>query len=127
MCLNLILVNLCCSGKSSIVKLIQNLYEPLEGEVYIDGTPVKELSADWLCRNVSVVSQEPALFARSIKRNIIYGLEGTDEEPTQTEIEEAARLANAAEFIESLPNGYNTEVGERGIQLSGGQKQRVAM
>jgi ABC-type multidrug transport system fused ATPase/permease subunit len=114
-------------GKSSIVKLIQHLYEPIDGEVCIDGVPVKELSADWLCQNVSVVSQEPVLFARSVKRNIIYGLEGTEAEPSQEDVEEAARLANAAEFIQALPNGYDTEVGERGIQLSGGQKQRIAM
>jgi ATP-binding cassette subfamily B (MDR/TAP) protein 9 len=121
------LVGVSGGGKSSIVKLIQQLYEPLQGTVCIDGVPVKELSADWLCRNVSVVSQEPALFARSVRRNIMYGLEGTDAEPSQEEIEVAARLANAADFIESLPKGYDTEVGERGIQLSGGQKQRVAM
>jgi ATP-binding cassette subfamily B (MDR/TAP) protein 9 len=95
--------------------------------VCIDGIPVQELSADWLCRNVTVVSQEPTLFARSVRRNIIYGLEGTDDEPSQEDVEEAARLANAASFIESLPQGYETEVGERGIQLSGGQKQRVAI
>jgi ATP-binding cassette subfamily B (MDR/TAP) protein 9 len=115
------------SGKSSVVKLIQHLYEPSRGEVCIDGIPVQELSADWLCRNVTVVSQEPTLFARSVRRNIIYGLEGTDDEPSQEDVEEAARLANAASFIESLPQGYETEVGERGIQLSGGQKQRVAI
>ena len=114
-------------GKSSIVKLIQHLYEPIDGEVCIDGVPVKELSADWLCRNVAVVSQEPVLFARSVRRNIIYGLEGTEEEPGMEVIEEAARLANAADFINGLPKGYETEVGERGLQLSGGQKQRVAM
>jgi len=105
------------SGKSSVVKLLQHLYEPTGGEVCIDGIPVQELSADSLCRNVSVVSQEPTLFARTVKRNIMYGLEGTDDEPTQEEIEEAARLANAAAFIEALPNGYDTEVGERGIQV----------
>jgi ATP-binding cassette subfamily B (MDR/TAP) protein 9 len=112
------------SGKSSVVKLIQHLFEPSRGEVCIDGIPVQELSADWLCRNVTVVSQQPTLFACSVRRNIIYGLEGTDDEPSQEDVEEAARLANAASFIESLPQGYETEVGERGIQLSGGQKQR---
>jgi ABC-type multidrug transport system fused ATPase/permease subunit len=112
------------SGKSSIVKLIQHLYEPQSGSVCIDGTPVSELSPDWLCRHVAIVQQEPVLFARSIKKNIMYGLEGTEFEPSQEEIEEAARLANAASFIEALPQGYDTEVGERGIQLSGGQKQR---
>ncbi|KAL7574782.1 hypothetical protein ACA910_010628 [Epithemia clementina (nom. ined.)] len=114
-------------GKSSIMRLIQRLYEVNSGTVFIDNIPVQDLSSDWLCRNVSVVSQEPLLFARSVKRNIIYGLEGTDEEPTQEEIEEAARLANAAEFIESLPEKYDSQIGERGITLSGGQKQRLAI
>jgi len=112
------------SGKSSIVKLIQKLYIPTSGEVFIDQIPVSDLSLDWLSRNVAVVQQEPTLFARSVKKNIIYGLEGSDDEPSHEDIEEAARLANAAGFIEALPQGYDTEVGERGIQLSGGQKQR---
>ena len=106
---------------------IQRLYEPTTGTVCIDQIPVQDLSADWICRNVSVVSQEPLLFARSVKRNIIYGLEGTDEEPSQEDIEEAAKLANAAAFIESLPEQYDSEIGERGITLSGGQKQRIAI
>ena len=76
-----------------------------------------------LSRNVSIVSQEPTLFARSIKRNIMYGLEGTDSEPTDEQIEGAARLANAG-FIYDFPQKFETEVGERGVQLSGGQKQR---
>jgi ATP-binding cassette, subfamily B (MDR/TAP), member 9 len=115
------------SGKSSIVSLIQHLYEPTGGEVCIDGIPVHELSHEWLTQTVSVVMQEPTLFGRSIRRNIIYGLEGSDNEPSQEEIEEAARLSNCSSFVEKLPLGYETEVGERGIQLSGGQKQRVAI
>eukprot|EP00544_Gedaniella_sp_CCMP2646_P007542 CAMPEP_0202496076 /NCGR_PEP_ID=MMETSP1361-20130828/18841_1 /ASSEMBLY_ACC=CAM_ASM_000849 /TAXON_ID=210615 /ORGANISM="Staurosira complex sp., Strain CCMP2646" /LENGTH=912 /DNA_ID=CAMNT_0049127301 /DNA_START=111 /DNA_END=2849 /DNA_ORIENTATION=- len=115
------------SGKSSIVSLIQHLYEPADGGVYIDDNEVHELNHVWLSRNVSVVSQEPTLFARSVRRNIIYGLEGTENEPTQEEVEEAARLANASSFIERLPLGYESEIGERGVQLSGGQKQRVAI
>ena len=112
------------NGKSSMVKLIQKLYSPASGTVTIDEHPVSDLSLDWLSRNVAVVQQEPTLFARSIKKNIIYGLEGSEDEPSQEEVEEAARLANAAGFIEALPQGYDTEVGERGIQLSGGQRQR---
>jgi len=115
------------SGKSSVVSLIQHLYEPTNGEVLIDGKNVNELNPDWLAQYVSVVSQEPTLFARTVKQNIIYGLEGTDKEPSQEEVEEAARLANAAEFIEKLPLKYETDIGERGVQLSGGQKQRVAI
>jgi ATP-binding cassette subfamily B (MDR/TAP) protein 9 len=114
-------------GKSSIVSLIQNLYQIESGDVFVDGIKIHDLSPEWLCNNVAVVSQEPTLFARSIRRNISYGLEGTDREPSMEEIEEAARLANASSFIESLPQGYETDVGERGVQLSGGQKQRIAI
>ena len=102
------------SGKSSIVKLIHRLYEPSSGEVWIGGYDTKQLSLDFLSRTVSIVPQEPTLFARSVKRNIMYGLEGTSSEPSQEEIEHAARLANAASFIEALPNGYDTQVGDRG-------------
>ena len=110
------------SGKSSVMSLVQHLYEPSSGEVLIDGHKVRsfewscvvtgsfltrvrcsqvhDLSPQWLSRNISVVSQEPTLFARSIRQNIMYGLEGTEYEPTDEEIREAARLANAASFIE---------------------------
>jgi ATP-binding cassette, subfamily B (MDR/TAP), member 9 len=115
------------SGKSSVMSLLQHLYEPTSGEIKIDGRLVHNLSPQWLSRHVSVVSQEPTLFARSVRRNIMYGLEGTEFEPSDEEIREAARLANANTFIENLPFGYETEVGERGVQLSGGQKQRVAI
>jgi len=114
-------------GKSSIVSLIQNLYQTTSGDVFIDGIKIHDLSPDWLSQHVAVVSQEPTLFARSIRRNIIYGLEGTENEPSMEDIEEAARLANASSFIEGLPQGYDTDVGERGVQLSGGQKQRIAI
>eukprot|EP00566_Odontella_aurita_P036507 CAMPEP_0113534540 /NCGR_PEP_ID=MMETSP0015_2-20120614/5212_1 /TAXON_ID=2838 /ORGANISM="Odontella" /LENGTH=907 /DNA_ID=CAMNT_0000433705 /DNA_START=185 /DNA_END=2908 /DNA_ORIENTATION=- /assembly_acc=CAM_ASM_000160 len=114
-------------GKSSIVSLLQHLYEPISGGVCIDDIKVQDLSPEWISRHVSVVSQEPTLFARSIRRNIIYGLEGMPSEPTMEEIKEAARLANAASFIEALPLGYDTDVGERGVQLSGGQKQRLCI
>lgn len=114
-------------GKSSVISLIQNLYDCSSGDVYIDGIKVHDLCPQWLSNNVAIVSQEPTLFARSIRRNIIYGLEGTDREPSFQDIQNAARLANAASFIESLPQQYETDVGERGIQLSGGQKQRIAI
>lgn len=99
-------------GKSSIISLIQHLYEPSSGDVKIDGHRVQDLSYDFLSRNISIVSQEPTLFARSIHRNIIYGLEGTPYEPTVEEVEGAAKLANAHTFIsEHLPQGYETDVG----------------
>ena len=114
-------------GKSSVISLVQHLYEQSSGKVMIDGIDVHDLSPRWLSKHVSVVSQEPTLFGRSIKRNIMYGLEGTDLEPTDEEIERAAKLANADSFIEKMPRKYETEVGERGVTLSGGQKQRIAI
>ena len=114
-------------GKSSVISLVQHLYEQSKGSVTIDGHEVHALSPRWLSRNISIVSQEPTLFGRSIRRNIMYGLEGTDMEPTQEEIERVAKLANADGFIEKMPQKYETEVGERGVQLSGGQKQRIAI
>lgn len=115
------------SGKSSIMGLIQHLYEPTSGRILFDGQDVIELSPEFLSRNVTIVSQEPTLFARSIKKNIIYGLEGTRAEPSDEEIARAAQLANADSFIQKMPHKYDTEVGERGVQLSGGQKQRIAI
>lgn len=114
-------------GKSSVVSLIQHLYEPASGRVLLDGHDVHQLSPSWLSRHVSVVSQQPTLFGRSIRQNIMYGLEGTIDEPSQAEIEEAAKLASAHEFIEQMPQKYETSVGERGVQLSGGQRQRIAI
>jgi len=90
-------------GKSSIVSLIQHLYEPSSGLVLLDGYKIHDLAPAWLSRHVSVVSQQPTLFGRSIRRNIMYGLEGTEFEPTQEEIETAARLAHADIFIQRMP------------------------
>jgi ABC-type transport system involved in Fe-S cluster assembly fused permease/ATPase subunit len=105
-------------GKSSVMSLIQHLYEQSSGKVMLDGIDVRELSPAWLSRNVSIVSQEPTLFARSIKKNIMYGLEETAAEPTEEEIIEAAKLANAHDFIMKMPQGYDTEVGERRYNTS---------
>lgn len=90
-------------GKSSVMSLIQHLYEPSGGKVFLDDNEVHEIRPDSLSRVISIVSQEPTLFARSIKRNIIYGLEGTENEPSDEEILQAARLANADEFIQTMP------------------------
>ncbi|GMH97907.1 hypothetical protein TrVE_jg8340 [Triparma verrucosa] len=114
-------------GKSSVISLIQHLYEATNGTIKIDGSEVHMLAPDYLSKNVTVVSQEPTLYARSVARNIMFGLEGEDDEPTLEDIKNAARLANAHDFISNLPEGYDTEVGERGVQLSGGQKQRIAI
>ncbi|XP_028384836.1 ATP-binding cassette sub-family B member 9 isoform X1 [Phyllostomus discolor] len=111
------------SGKSSCVNILENFY-PLEGgRVLLDGKPVSAYDHKFLHRVVSLVSQEPVLFARSITDNISYGLPAVPFEV----VVEAAQKANAHGFIMELQDGYNTETGEKGAQLSGGQKQRVAM
>ncbi len=110
-------------GKSSLVSLLLRLYDPLEGNIFIDGHDLREYKVDSLRQQVSIVLQESVLFAVSVKDNIAYGcLNATDEE-----IEAAARLANAHDFIEGLPQGYDTILGERGSTLSGGQRQRIAI
>ncbi|CAM9281419.1 unnamed protein product, partial [Heterosigma akashiwo] len=114
-------------GKSSCVALLERFYDAAEGRVLLDGVPVGDYNHKWFHRQVALVGQEPTLFARSIRKNIIFGLEGTPEEPSEERIREAARLANAHDFIAALPEGYETEVGEKGVQLSGGQKQRIAI
>ncbi|XP_021768214.1 ABC transporter B family member 2-like [Chenopodium quinoa] len=111
------------SGKSSVIALVLRFYDPIAGKVMVDGKDVRRLKLKSLRRHIGLVQQEPALFATSIYENILYGKEGA----TESEVIEAAKLANAHSFISGLPEGYNTRVGERGVQLSGGQKQRVAI
>ncbi|KAL3517346.1 hypothetical protein ACH5RR_019935 [Cinchona calisaya] len=111
------------SGKSTVISLIERFYDPQAGEVLIDGTNLKEFQLKWIREKIGLVSQEPVLFTASIKDNIAYGKEGA----TTEEIRAAAELANAAKFIDKLPKGLDTMVGEHGTQLSGGQKQRVAI
>ncbi|CAI5536823.1 unnamed protein product [Closterium sp. Naga37s-1] len=111
------------SGKSTVVALVERFYDPQSGAVLLDGRSIAALNLRWLRQHMGLVSQEPALFGTSIRQNIAYGKEGATDE----EIREAARLAKIHHFISSLPNGYETQVGERGTQLSGGQKQRVAI
>ena len=110
-------------GKSTLVSLLLRLYDPQQGGVLIDGHDIREYTLDSLRKQISIVLQESILFAASIKDNIAYGcVEATDKE-----IEMAARLANAHDFIMALPEGYDTVVGERGSTLSGGQRQRIAI
>ncbi len=109
-------------GKTSLISILPRLYEISEGDILIDGQSIKELSQQEFRRKMSVVSQEPLLFNRPIGGMIAY-----DKHATQEQIETAAKLACAHEFIVELPKGYNTIVGERGVMLSGGQKQRVAI
>ncbi|KAJ8435231.1 hypothetical protein Cgig2_028417 [Carnegiea gigantea] len=111
------------SGKSTVISLIERFYDPYAGEVLIDGINLKEFQLRWIRQKIGLVSQEPVLFASSIKDNIAYGKDGA----TIEEIRAAAELANAAKFIDKLPKGLDTLVGEHGTQLSGGQKQRVAI
>ncbi|PPD68554.1 hypothetical protein GOBAR_DD34574 [Gossypium barbadense] len=111
------------SGKSTVVSLIERFYDPTSGEVMLDGHDIKTLKLRWLRSQIGLVSQEPALFATTIKENILLGRPDAND----IEIEEAARVANAHSFIVKLPDGFDTQVGERGLQLSGGQKQRIAI
>lgn len=110
-------------GKSSVISLILRFYDPLSGRVLIDGKDIRRLHLRSLRKHMGLVQQEPALFATSIYENIRYG----KEDATESEIIEAAKVANAHTFISALPKGYRTLVGERGAQLSAGQKQRVAI
>ncbi|CAN6271741.1 unnamed protein product [Urochloa humidicola] len=111
------------SGKSTVIALLERLYDPSAGQVTLDGVDIRRLRLKWLRAQMGLVSQEPALFATSIRENILFG----KEDATEEEIVTAAKAANAHNFISQLPQGYNTKVGERGIQMSGGQKQRIAI
>lgn len=120
------------SGKSTIVGLVERFYLPVGGNVYLDGHDISELNLRWLRQQISLVSQEPILFGTTIYENIRHGLIGTrfeneSEEKIQNLIEDAAKMANAHDFIMALPEAYDTNVGQRGFLLSGGQKQRIAI
>ncbi|KAJ1418721.1 P-loop containing nucleoside triphosphate hydrolase [Sesbania bispinosa] len=112
------------SGKSTVISLLQRFYDPDSGHITLDGKEIQRLQVKWLRQQMGLVSQEPVLFNDTIRANIAYGKEG---DATEAEIIAAAELANAHQFISSLQKGYDTIVGERGVQLSGGQKQRVAI
>ena len=111
------------AGKSSIADLLTGLYAPTAGRILIDGTPLEQLDLAGWQQRLGVVSQDTFLFNATISENIAFGTPGA----TQGKIEAAATAAQAAGFIESLPNGYNTLVGERGYRLSGGQRQRLSL
>jgi ATP-binding cassette subfamily B protein len=111
------------SGKSTLVRLLVRLIDPDAGRILLDGVPVRELPLGWLRQAVAVVPQDTVLFNDTIAYNIAFGKEGS----TQAEVEHAARLAHLHDFIMSLPDGYKTKVGERGIKLSGGEKQRLSI
>ncbi|XP_002969904.2 ABC transporter B family member 19 [Selaginella moellendorffii] len=111
------------SGKSTVVSLIERFYDPTSGRILVDGHDIRTLDLKWLRSQIGLVNQEPALFATTIRNNILYGKPSA----TREEIEDAAKAANAHSFISQLPHGYETQAGERGVQLSGGQKQRIAI
>lgn len=118
------------SGKSSVVKLLERFYLPTAGQVLLDGHSVSDYDPVWLKRHVALVGQEPVLYGRSILRNIMFGLEPEDgggAPPSRDQVIAAAKLANAHDFIMDLPEGYDSQVGDRGSALSGGQKQRLAI
>jgi len=111
------------AGKSTIANLIPRLYDVMTGVVFVDGVDVRTVTLNSLRRQIAIVPQETILFSTSVKENIAYGrMDATDEE-----IAEAAKAANAHDFIQALPEGYDTLVGERGTRLSGGERQRVAI
>ncbi|CAN4124082.1 unnamed protein product [Withania somnifera] len=111
------------SGKSTIIGMIERFYDPIKGQILIDDRDIKSYNLKSLRSQIALVSQEPTLFAGSIRENIIYG----KEEATESEIKKAATCANAHEFISAMEDGYETYCGERGVQLSGGQRQRIAL
>jgi ATP-binding cassette subfamily B protein len=111
------------SGKTTLTTLVPRFYDPQQGRVLVDGVDVRELRLDSLRRAVGIVSQDPFLFSATVRENIALGVAGA----THDDVERAARAAQAHEFIEALPDGYETAIGERGITLSGGQRQRIAI
>ncbi|KAJ7948481.1 ABC transporter B family protein [Quillaja saponaria] len=111
------------SGKSTTIALLERFYDPIEGEILLDGYKIRRLQLKWLRSQLGLVNQEPVLFATSIKENILFGKEGA----SMDSVVSAAKAANAHDFIVKLPDGYETQAGQFGIQLSGGQKQRIAI
>ena len=111
------------AGKTTLCALIPRFYEPASGKILIDGTDIKDVTLRSLRSIIGVVEQDVYLFSGSVRENIAYGRDGATDE----EIRKAASLAGALDFIEELPNGFDTYVGERGVKLSGGQKQRIAI
>ena len=111
------------SGKSSIINLIPRFYDPTEGRITIDGHDLRRVTLNSLRDQVGIVLQETTLFAATIRENLLFG----HPDATEEEMIAAAEVAQAHEFIQAMPDGYETEVGERGVTLSGGQKQRISI
>ncbi|CEJ45420.1 heterocyst formation ABC transporter subunit HepA [Umezakia ovalisporum] len=111
------------AGKSTLIDLIPRFYDPIAGNVLIDGVDIRKFDMKSLREKIAVVSQDTFIFNTSVRNNISYGTKGA----TEAEIRKVARLANALEFIEEMPEGLNTQLGDRGVRLSGGQRQRLAI
>src|SRR5258708_3312515 len=111
------------AGKSTLASLLLRFYDPDEGAVFLDGHDLRDLRLDWLRRQVGLMHQEAILRPGTIAENIRYGRPGA----TRQQVAEAARQAQAEEFIQALPDGYDTMLGERGVNLSGGQRQRLSL
>ncbi|XP_026443149.1 ABC transporter B family member 20-like [Papaver somniferum] len=111
------------SGKSSIISLMERFYDPVAGQVLLDGRDLKLFNLRWLRNHMGLIQQEPIIFSTTIRENIIYARHNA----TEAEMKEAARIANAHHFISSFPHGYDTHVGMRGVDLTPGQKQRIAI
>jgi ABC-type multidrug transport system fused ATPase/permease subunit len=111
------------SGKTTLAALVPRFYDAGEGRVLVDGVDVRDVTRRSLRREIAVISQDPFLFSATVRENIAFGAIGA----TDAQVEEAARAAQAHEFVEALPDGYGTVIGERGITLSGGQRQRLAI
>ena len=111
------------AGKTTIIQLIQRFYDPDEGQITLDGVPLNGMARNDFRRHIALVPQDPVIFAASARENIRFGRP----DATDAEIEAAAQAAAAHDFIERLPEGYDSWLGERGVMLSGGQKQRIAI
>jgi len=111
------------SGKSTSIALVSRFYDVEKGRILIDGVDIRTYDPQWLRMQIGLVSQEPVLFAMSIEENIMYGSEGA----TMANVQRAAKMANAHDFIMRIPDAYKAQVGERGVMLSGGQRQRIAI
>lgn len=111
------------SGKSTILSLLERFYEPTGGRLVLDGNDLRNYNVRWLRNHIGIVPQEPVLFSTSIRNNIMYGRHNASD----AEITEAARIANSHHFISSLPYGYDTVIGMRGLQLTAGQRLRISI
>ena len=120
---NIALIGASGSGKTTLSNLIPRFFEVESGEILIDGVNIKNIKLKSLREHIGIVQQDVYMFSGTIRENIAYGKPSATDE----EIKQAAKASGADEFIESLPNGYDTFVGERGVKLSGGQKQRISI